>query len=241
MEPFNWTCPHCNQLQTATDQNYNETKVHIPSTKSRHGRLRVDICNSVCLNPDCQELTLVFRIRPVKLITTPNGQIPGSVGDPINSWQVIPENTAKAQPEYIPRSIVDNYRQACRIRKLSPNASATMSRRCLQGIIRNFWNIKGKRSLWNEIQTIEDKVDATTWRAIDAVREVGNIGAHLQQDVNLILDVTPDEAQTLIDLIELLFKVWYVDRHERENRSAAVVAVSQAKKTQMDAAVGRSS
>lgn len=37
------------------------------------------------------------------------------------------------------------------------------------------------------------------------VREIGNIGAHMEADINVIIDVDPDEAQILIDLVELLF------------------------------------
>ncbi|MCP1830281.1 hypothetical protein ACVIHH_005106 [Bradyrhizobium sp. USDA 4518] len=33
--------------------------------------------------------------------------------------------------------------------------------------------------------------------AIDAVRIVGNIGAHMEKDVNLIVDIEPGEAQML--------------------------------------------
>jgi hypothetical protein len=41
--------------------------------------------------------------------------------------------------------------------------------------------------------------------AIDIVRNIGNIGAHMEADINVIVDVDPDEAQTLIELIETLF------------------------------------
>ncbi len=43
-----------------------------------------------------------------------------------------------------------------------------------------------------------------------AVKSVGNIGAHLEQDVNLIVDVDPGEAETLLQLIHLLDIEWYV-------------------------------
>ena len=31
------------------------------------------------------------------------------------------------------------------------------------------------------------------WQAIDAVRSIGNIGAHMEKDINLIVDVDPEE------------------------------------------------
>ena len=54
--------------------------------------------------------------------------------------------------------------------------------------------------------------------ATDHVRQLGNIGAHMEKDINLILDVEPDEAQALINLIELLFEEWCVAKHVREAR-----------------------
>ena len=235
MEPFNWKCTYCDHAQVATYLTYRRSFFDILSERSCHGQLGVEIRTIVCSNQKCKEITLFFDIRPAEFRSSSLRPDYYPVGDPIHSWQLLPESTAKPQPEYIPASIADNYKQACRIKDLSPNASAAMSRRCLQGIIRDFWGVNGKRSLWAEIQAIKDRVAPTTWKAIDTVREVGNIGAHMKQDVDLLLDVEPDEAQALIGLIEMLFEDWYVDRHEREERSAAVIALGQKKKTQMDA------
>ena len=66
--------------------------------------------------------------------------------------------------------------------------------------------------------------------AIDKVREIGNIGAHMEKDVDLIVDIEPGEAQILIELIEMLFEEWYVARHIRQERLARVAAVSVEKK-----------
>ena len=57
----------------------------------------------------------------------------------------------------------------------------------------------------------------------------------MDKDINLIIDVEPDEAQTLIDLIEVLFEEWYVARHVRQARLkklGLVVENKEAKKAQ---------
>ena len=41
--------------------------------------------------------------------------------------------------------------------------------------------------------------------AIDHARKIGNIGAHMEKDINLIIDIDPEEAQILIELVENLF------------------------------------
>ena len=80
------------------------------------------------------------------------------------------------------------------------------------------------------MRAIKDKVDGDTWSAIDAVRDVGNIGAHMEKDVNLIIDVEPDEAEQLITLIEMLMREWYIARQTRKELTSGIVAVAAAKK-----------
>lgn len=47
--------------------------------------------------------------------------------------------------------------------------------------------------------------------------------------MNLIVDVTPEEAHTLISMIELLLDKWYVARHDEQQLLARVVAISDQK------------
>jgi hypothetical protein len=147
---------------------------------------------------------------------------------PIQAWTLRPKSTAKQFPEYIPKAILDDYDEACLIVSDSPKASATLSRRCLQGMIRNFWGVSKPR-LIDEIAELKGKIDPMTWDAIDAIRGIGNIGAHMEKDINLIVDVDPDEAKQLIGLIEFLLSDWYVTRHEREEQKKKVIALGVAK------------
>ena len=101
-------------------------------------------------------------------------------------------------------------------------------------MIRDFWKVKDKPNLKQEIDAIQDKVDPGLWKAIDGIREMGNIGAHMEKDVNLIIDIEPDEAEQLIKLIELLFKEWYVAKHDREERIKGVIHTSDDKTGQKE-------
>ena len=80
------------------------------------------------------------------------------------------------------------------------------------------------------IGKIKDKCDPDTWKAIDAVRIVGNIGAHMESDINLIIDVDPNEADQLIYLIEILLKDWYVCKHEREAGLKSIIEIGKKRK-----------
>ncbi len=99
----------------------------------------------------------------------------------------------------------------------------------MQGIIRDFWEIK-KDKLIQEIIELKGKVDSETWEAIDAVRSIGNIGAHMEKDINLIIDVDAKEASLLIGLIEILFRDWYISRHERQQHLKNIVKIADLKK-----------
>ena len=100
-------------------------------------------------------------------------------------------------------------------------------------MIRNFCGIS-RGTLNAEIKALEAAIDDGTApravsvesvQAIDHVRRVGNIGAHMERDINEIINVDPGEAQALIELVELLMREWYVDRHLRQERLAAVAAI----------------
>jgi hypothetical protein len=176
----------------------------------------------VCPNPKCKKFTLsVFLFEADR----DGPHLNWELRKPIHTWTLIPSSRAQSFPDYIPKAILDDYNDACLIDDLSPKASATLSRRCLQGVIRDFWKVKTGR-LVDEIATIQDKLDPLTWQAIEAVRKVGNIGAHMEADINLIVDVEPQEADLLIGLIEVLLKDWYILRESRKAHLSSLVQLA---------------
>lgn len=142
---------------------------------------------------------------------------------------IYPDAIYRHFPDYVPLPIRLDYEEAARISNISPKASATLCRRCLQGMIRDFWGIK-KGRLIDEIKELQGKVPTVQWKAIDALRNIGNIGAHMEKDVNLVLDVDEDEARVLLSLIENLIEKWYINRHEEESLYQTITAVGAAKR-----------
>lgn len=139
-----------------------------------------------------------------------------------------PVSFARQFPDYIPLPIRQDYEEASAIISLSPKASATLARRCLQGMIHDFWNIKLK-NLNQEITALKDKIPADLWSSIDALRELGNIGAHMEKDTDVIVDIDPNEAESLIKLIEILMKEWYINREERKKLFSEIISANQSK------------
>jgi hypothetical protein len=95
-------------------------------------------------------------------------------------------------------------------------------------MIRDFWKTS-RRRLVDEIEAIKDRVSPEVWDAIEGVRQVGNIGAHMEADINVIVDVDPGEARLLIELIEMLLDEWYIQAHERKERLRKVKELAASK------------
>lgn len=130
----------------------------------------------------------------------------------------------------MPEQIYEDYAEACAIRDLSPKAAATLVRRALQGMIRDFCMI-AKATLAKEIEALGVAVSDGTAppdvlgesvQAINHVRSLGNIGAHMEKDIGVIVAVDPQEAQLLIELTEMLFEEWYGSRARRAARLSAI-------------------
>lgn len=223
MNDFNWECPHCERAVTISSGRVT-TDRHTLHIENADGRRSLWSRFIVCPNPECRKYTLTASLYESAYSNQGERFV-----EKIEDWNLVPSSKAKTFPSYIPLPILCDYKEACLIRDLSPKASATLSRRCLQGIIRDFWKTKPGR-LVDEIDQIKPNVDPLTWGAIDAVRKLGNIGAHMEKDISVIVDVDPDEAELLIGLIETLLREWYVAREERKARMGSIVVAATAKK-----------
>ncbi len=224
MSNFLWNCPYCGRNATITDSNFS-SDVHFFSKDNKIGSLGLYTLVTTCPNPECKEFAIEAVLHETKYVHDV-GQRPDSV--PLLEWSLKPQSFAKPFPDYVPAPIRTDYEEACLIRDLSPKASATLSRRCLQGIIRDYWGIQ-KNTLYNEINELKNRIDSATWQAIDAVRSIGNIGAHMEKDINIIVDVDSTEAQLLIGLIEILIKDWYIARHDREVHLKSIIDIANTK------------
>jgi hypothetical protein len=219
---------------TITGDNVLRSFTNFPIGETKFGRVGLVTHSARCLNPKCNQLILTAQLKGA--VQNHNGYWISSSGEPIESWFMRPNSSAKPQPEYIPKPLRQDYEEACLVRDLSPKASATLARRCLQGMIRNFCGISKSR-LVDEIKELRDSVQAGTapavWRRRRSKQsimfEASATSAHMERDIDQIVDVDPGEAQALIELIEMLFEEWYVARHTRQERLSKVQSIVGAK------------
>ncbi len=223
-----WTCPYCGHAATIREYD-RDVAAHAVNIENALGGVKVFVHRSIrCPNEKCRRVAVTYSMHePIPV----GGYRTFEPGRRLQLWLLLPPARMKVLPPYVPRAIVEDYEEACKIADLSPKAAATLARRALQGMIRDFHGITRPR-LKDEVDALKGVVDPLVWSAIDAVRSTGNIGAHMEKDINVIIDVDPDEARLLIGLIETLVDDWYVARHRREESLKAIADLGQAKQNQ---------
>ncbi|CAK1227065.1 hypothetical protein R82265_HNDDMDAM_00117 [Fructobacillus cardui] len=131
-----------------------------------------------------------------------------------------PISEAKGYPDYVPAEQVQDYSESVAIAELSPRASLTLSRRCAQGLIRHKFPDVKQGNLFSEIKQLKTRVSQSEYRALNSLRHLGNTGAHPEKEnsefeINKI-EVSSEEAQHAITIIEFLIKKWFVEPHDDE-------------------------
>lgn len=126
----------------------------------------------------------------------------------------------------VPDNLKEDYIEACKVLQLSPKASATLSRRCLQGILRDQGIVK--RSLSQEIDEVIENggLPDQLKDIVDAVRNVGNFSAHPSKDKvsGEIASVEAGEAEWNLEVIEGLFDFYYTQPAKNAERKSALNA-----------------
>lgn len=116
-------------------------------------------------------------------------------------------------PPEVPENIAEDYKEACIVIPFSSKASAALSRRCLQNLLRDATKIK-PTDLFKEIQEVIDsgRLPSHLTESIDAVRNIGNFAAHPAKSKNTgeIMPVEVEEAEWNLDVLESLFDFFYV-------------------------------
>lgn len=233
---MSWTCPFCGQPQPITSPHSHTVREKL-KIASKYGDIGLTAEAISCANTSCREVSLRVWYGKGQYKSKYNGPTYFYLDEGSEHYRLRPSSFAKPQPASVPPVLANDYYEACKIRDLSPKASATLSRRVLQGMIRDFCGISKPR-LIDEIKALkklddEGKapkgVESETIAAIDHVREIGNIGAHMESDINVIVDVDPGEAQALIELIEMLFDEWYVARSKREAKLDKIRLIAEQK------------
>jgi hypothetical protein len=175
--------------------------------------------------PACKRMNL-YLVNAELNITSPGGRYVVS-----NRFSTVPirpkgSNRPPCPPE-VPDPLVEDYAEACLVLPDSPKASAALSRRCLQNLLREAAKVK-PTNLANEIQQVIDSGNLPSHlvKVVDAVRQIGNFAAHpiKSQRTSEIVPVEPAEAEWNLDVLEALFDFYYVQPTVIAKKRAALNA-----------------
>lgn len=158
--------------------------------------------------PDCEKF--IFHLRNFTYKSFGSTYIPETISEILIRPKVANRNPV---PQEVPPQFSVDYIEACLVLSDSPKASAALSRRCLQLLIREKLNIT-KNNLFQEIQEVIDQgqLPSDILESIDAIRNIGNFAAHpiKSESTGEIVPVEPFEADWNLDVIEMLFEYLFV-------------------------------
>ncbi len=169
------------------------------------------------LCPNCNRYTVQVGVEP-RESTVPR------------EWMMVhPRGIGRdPAPPQVPVHIASDYTEACEVLAISAKASAAVSRRCLQVILRAHGY--QAKDLAKEIDLLLNESDprkaipATLRVTVDGIRNFGNFSAHpiTDQTTLQIIDVEPEEAEWCLEIIEEMFAHFYVRPAQALARKAAL-------------------
>lgn len=194
-------CPHCN---TAIHEDWG----------SNFGNVASELYRIQC--PECDKPIIKVKIGDW------NGERSVTFFEKI----VYPEYAGAATTDKsVPSEFAEDYIEAKAVLPISPKASASLSRRCLQNLLHNKLGIK-KANLNQEIDECikTGTLPSDLLDMIDAIRNVGNFGAHpiKSTSTSQIVEVEPGEAELCLELIEEMFDHLFVKPAQRDAKIAAL-------------------
>ena len=216
-------CPHC---LTAFFESWNA--VTLGQERPRDGSTGSVWSSRSQICPECGQMIVL-------LLKDPPAHPYGHTELTVLAW---PHGSTRPVPPEVDAEFAGDYTEAARIVGLSPKASAALSRRLLQHIIREKAGIT-KKNLYDEIEALLDSgaLPSRIAENLDAVRQVGNIAAHTTKSENTgeIVEVEPVEAEFLLDVIEDLLDLYFVlPEHARKKREAITDKLEDAGKAPLD-------
>jgi hypothetical protein len=214
-------CPHC---QVTIHPNFAETNInnHFGQTLLAHNakgdKVYWVVRSMVC--PACNKAILNLSEK---------------IGTATVASRLIQPKSASrpAAPVEVPAELAEDFNEACAVIEDSPKASAALSRRCLQGILR--FNGYTQKDLAPAIDAIlkAKQLPSHLASSLDTVRNIGNFAAHPMKDSNTgaIVPVEPHEAEWNLDVLEGLFDFFYVaparERHKLATLNAKLAAANK--------------
>ena len=178
----------------------------------------------VCPNPKCKrQILYLVQGTPEFVKGTPTIGSVQRWGEPL---MVYPKGSNRPPvPPEVPPEFGSDYREACLVLADSPKASAALSRRSLEGILREKAGANPS-NLAHEIEDVLGRNVLPSYIAemVDAVRNVGNFATHpnKSKQTGEVIDVEVGEADLNLDVLEALLDFYFVLPARAAEKKAAI-------------------
>jgi hypothetical protein len=160
-----------------------------------------------CANPMCRQL--VVRFHEYELVRGPHPIVDEVL---LAAWTVYPRRSNRAIDPLIGDEYRTDYEEAASILDLSPRMSSVLSRRILGDLLEHHAKLE-----YNSLKKQIDEFIADTARPYELredlhyLREIGDFSSHTQtNDRGEIINVTRDEAEWTLDIVDRLFDYFIV-------------------------------
>lgn len=204
-------CPHCDT--GIADAFVTSQPVNVQAANTSTGfrpHIAWELAHQVC--PECHESIITLTRLPSQGLTR-------------LSFRAYP--TSKSRP--IASEVVDPYRQdfieASKVLEDSPKASAALSRRNVQAVLRDKAATKSK-DLYDQIEEVikSGAVPSYISEGLHGVRVIGNFAAHPLKSTNsgAIIEVEANEAEWNLETLERLFDFYFVQPSIAAKRKAEI-------------------
>lgn len=204
---FPMKCPHCN------------TAIHFTGLISRlystHEKRWTTIFN-IC--PECEDLILYLQSESV--------EIAGQYKPNDDETLVYPKVRNRPLPPEVPEKYANDFQEACAVLPYSPKASAALSRRCLQHLLRDEAGASSNYLSKQIDEVLGQGLPSWLADSIDGIRNIGNFAAHpnKSESTGEIIEVEAGEAEWVLDTLELLFDHYIIKPKKVQQQRAGLNA-----------------
>ena len=189
-------CPYCGIAfieDFCTKELVTNSTIRFKENELKHTSIAYEIC------PNCQQLIIALGVG---FDTLGNNPYNFTLANP--SYTLVYPMLTYRKP--VPKEVNDihikeDYEEACLVLPYSPKASAALSRRCLQSLLKK----KGKTTKFNLADAIDEakeSLPSAISTSLHLLREMGNFAAHEQKDKSTgeIIGINDGEAEFMLEI-----------------------------------------
>jgi len=207
-------CPHCSTIIHFHGEHHVYRMTGNSGSPSGY-----ELTEGFC--PSCNQLIVHMSIGEYRWI-----EDQGEITNVVEEQFLYPKFLKRALDAAIPQKYGQMFNEAVAVLSASPRASAALSRRLLQQLLREEFKIVLGENANLDLELKEfyklPEVPGHIKNVVDEIRQIGNWAAHplKYKSTGDIVDVEPQEAEWLLDILEDILDMRFVQPNVEKERLA---------------------